>query len=112
MWTRLRSEQCASGSADAANAGSFQWTMDTSPFENASVCRTPQGLLGGPGVSYSRSAALVDVDSALRGIYFPASQCASLKFAPGAPLPPAFKPGYGEPPVLEQPSLHMPACPR
>ena len=81
---RLRYDCCATYESHRISTTPLQHVMDLNRFENSTECRNEYGLVGGHNASTATGgwAGIVDVESNLKGITYPATKCPAFDYHP------------------------------
>lgn len=81
---RLKYDCCATFESHRMSTSPFQHLMDLNRYQHTNECRNEFGLIGGhnPNVAAGGWANIVDVESNLRGITYPATKCPTYDFHP------------------------------
>lgn len=108
---RLKYDKCAHVEQIRMSQTPLTYIMDPSRFENENPCRHEFGLVGTPSVSVI-SGNMVDLESDLRGITRPASECSSLQYTKptGHMIYPKNYMKFADVPPIDTTPLHLQSC--
>lgn len=108
---RLKYDQCAKEEATRISTTPFAYLIDPIRYQNENKCRHEFGLLGGANVSHI-SGNLVDLESDLKGITRPHTQCAENDYAPpkGNMIKPKNYMKFADVPAIDTTPLHLQSC--
>lgn len=108
---RLKYDKCAHVEQIRMSQTPLTYIMDPMRFENENQCRHEFGLVGGSGVSHIKGN-MVDLESDLRGITRPASECSSMQYKKpcGNVIYPKNYMKFADVPNIDTTPLHLPGC--